>query len=164
LLRCKTKRNTGEEVVELLNKMIATKVTASGKKFEVVRVKDRFKTPNRDLMVNFRYGDVIVGEAQLCIDMSDVSEKTKKINKFNHYIYELERGLFGPTFELIMQYEDFLRLDISANLQAEGLIKPRKSKKPLSNVKQAERVTFYFKLEMPIRTCNDPTIRELFLC
>jgi len=27
-----------------------------------VRIKDRFKTANRDLMVNFRYGDVIVGE------------------------------------------------------------------------------------------------------
>lgn len=40
-------------------------------------------------MVNFRYGDVIVGEAQLCIDTSDVSEVTKKTNKFNHYIYEL---------------------------------------------------------------------------
>lgn len=49
------------------------KVTSSGKKFEVVRIKDRFKTPNRDLMVNFRYGDVIVAEAQLCIDTSDVS-------------------------------------------------------------------------------------------
>jgi hypothetical protein len=98
--------------------MAETKVTPSGKRFEVVRIKNRFKTPNRDLMVNFRYGDVIVGEAQLCIDTSDVSEKTKKTNKFNHYIYELERGLFGPTSELIMQYEDFQRKDISANLQA----------------------------------------------
>jgi hypothetical protein len=73
LLRCKTKRKTGEEVCELLQKMEETKVTPSGKKFEVVRIKDRFKTANRDLMVNFRYGDVIVGEAQLCIDSSDVS-------------------------------------------------------------------------------------------
>lgn len=60
LLRCKTKRNTGEEVCELLKKMEETKVTPSGKRFEIVRIKDRFKTPNRDLMVNFRYGDVIV--------------------------------------------------------------------------------------------------------
>jgi hypothetical protein len=41
--------------------MKVTTITVSGKKFEVVRVKNRFKTPNRDLMVNFRYGDVIVG-------------------------------------------------------------------------------------------------------
>jgi hypothetical protein len=37
------------------------KYTPSGKKFEVIRIKDRFKTPNRDLMVNFKYGDVIIG-------------------------------------------------------------------------------------------------------
>jgi hypothetical protein len=72
-LRCKTKRKTGEEICDLLKKMDEIKVTSSGKKFEVVRIKDRFKTPNRDLMVNFRYGDVIVAEAQLCIDTSDVS-------------------------------------------------------------------------------------------
>jgi hypothetical protein len=64
-----------------------TKITPSGKKFEVIRIKDRFKTPNRDLMVNFRYGDVLVAEAQLCIDNTGASEKTKKTNKFNHYIY-----------------------------------------------------------------------------
>lgn len=53
--------------------MEETKITSTGKRFEVVRIKNRFKTPNKDLMVNFRYGDVIVGEAQLCIDTSDVS-------------------------------------------------------------------------------------------
>jgi hypothetical protein len=46
--------------VELVKKMQSIKVTETGKKFEVVRIKDRFKTPNRDVMVNFRYGDVIV--------------------------------------------------------------------------------------------------------
>lgn len=40
-------------------------------------------------MVNFRYGDIIVAEAQLGIDSSTVSEKDKKTNKFNHYLYEL---------------------------------------------------------------------------
>ncbi len=58
-------------------------------------------------MVNFCYGDVIVAEAQLCVDNSDMDEKSKKTNKFNHYLYELERGLFGPTVELMMQYYDF---------------------------------------------------------
>jgi len=41
--------------------MLNTKVTASGQKFEVLRVKNRFKTNNRDLLVNFKYGDLIVG-------------------------------------------------------------------------------------------------------
>lgn len=51
-----------------------TKTTKSGKKFEVLRVKNRFKTNNRDLLINFRYGDILVGEAQLCVDTSGVSK------------------------------------------------------------------------------------------
>jgi len=61
LLRCKIKRNSATEIVDLLKKMQATSVTKSGKKFEVIRVKNRFKTNNRDLLINFRYGDVLVG-------------------------------------------------------------------------------------------------------
>lgn len=89
LLRCKAVRKTPKEIMEVLAKMNSTTTTASGKKFKVVRVKNRFKTPNRDLMVNFCYGDVIVAEAQLCVDSSDVDKKSKKMNKFNHYLYEL---------------------------------------------------------------------------
>jgi len=97
LLRCKIKRNTAEEIVGLLTKMQNTQVTKSGKKFEVIRVKNRFETNNRDLLINFRYGDVLVGEAQLCIDDANISKTTKLNYEFCHYIYELERSLFGPT-------------------------------------------------------------------
>lgn len=89
LLRCKTHKKTGEEVVELINKLQTLKQAPSGKRFEVIRVKDRLRTPNRDVMVNFRYGDVVVAEAQLCIDATEESEKGIKDNKFCHYIYEL---------------------------------------------------------------------------
>jgi len=61
LLRCKIKRNTPNQIVDLLKKMQSTTITKSGKKFEVIRVKNRFKTNNRDLLINFRYGDVLVG-------------------------------------------------------------------------------------------------------
>ena len=74
LLRCKIKRNTPTEIVDLLKKMQSTTVTKSGKKFEVIRVKNRFKTNNRDLLINFRYGDVLIGEAQLCIDSAGVAK------------------------------------------------------------------------------------------
>ena len=129
LLRCKTHKATGEEVVGLIEKMNATKVTKSGKKLEVVRIKNRFQTPNRDIMVNFKYGDIIVAEAQLGIDTSDVSEKDKKTNKMNHFLYELERGLFGPTIEMFMQYEDFNRSNIIVDLKNEGMVVPRKTYK-----------------------------------
>jgi hypothetical protein len=58
----------------MLEKLKATKVTKNGKKFEMIRVKNRFKTNNRDLLVNFKYGDVLVGEAQLAVDNSSVSK------------------------------------------------------------------------------------------
>lgn len=57
--------------------MVATKITKSGQKFEVLRVKNRFQTNNRDLLVNYKYGDLIVGEAQLCIDTANVSKEAK---------------------------------------------------------------------------------------
>ena len=72
LFRCKIHRSTPEEIMQVLDSMIKTSSTASGKKLKVVRVKNRFNTPNRDLMVNFSYGDVIVAEAQLCVDASDL--------------------------------------------------------------------------------------------
>ena len=74
LLRCKVKRSNPQQIVELLRKMESTKVTKNGQKFEVLRVKNRFKTNNRDLLINFRYGDILVGEAQLCIDDANVSK------------------------------------------------------------------------------------------
>lgn len=103
-------------MVELLKKMESTKTTKSGKRFEVVRVKNRFKWATRDLLINFRYGEHLVGEAQLCVDVPHDSPHLAKQIKFRHYLYELERGLFGPTFEMIMQYEDFTRKDILVNL------------------------------------------------
>jgi hypothetical protein len=41
--------------------MKQTSVTKNGKKFEVIRIKNRFETNNKDLLINFRYGDVLVG-------------------------------------------------------------------------------------------------------
>jgi hypothetical protein len=112
--------------VGLLEKMKATKTTKTGKKFEVLRVKNRFKTNNRDLLINFRYGDILVGEAQLCIDSSNVSKEAKLNYEFCHYIYELERSLFGPTLELMMQYEDYQRPDITVDFAAQDLVQVRR--------------------------------------
>lgn len=54
--------------------MKSTSVTKNGKKFEVIRVKNRFNTNNRDLLINFRYGDVLIGEAQLCVDNAQLNK------------------------------------------------------------------------------------------
>lgn len=115
LLRCKVKRNTTEEVVGLFRRLEATTKTRSGKRFEVIRVKNRFDTNNRDLLVNFRYGDVLVGEAQLGVDTTNISHEAKLNHGVCHFFYELERSIFGPTLELMMQYEDFQRPDITVS-------------------------------------------------
>jgi hypothetical protein len=56
LLRCKTTRKTPQEVVDMLEKLKTISRTPSGRRFEVVRVKNRFKWATRDLLINFRYG------------------------------------------------------------------------------------------------------------
>lgn len=125
LLRCKVHRSTPDEIVKVLNAMCKTTVTKSGKAFKVVRIKNRFKTANRDIMVNFQYGDVIVGEAQLCVDSTEANIISERTNTLNHYLYELERGLFGPTVELMMQYEDFNRPDQTMKMFWTGNIDAR---------------------------------------
>ena len=84
----------------------------------MIRVKNRFKKSTRDLLVNFRYGEHLVAEVQLCVDIPESSTEASRRSKMNHLLYELERGLFGPTFELIMQFEDLTRRDISVRLQS----------------------------------------------
>jgi hypothetical protein len=76
-------------VVELLESLKATTKTPSGKYFEVVRIKNRFKYATRDILVNFRYGEHLVAEAQLCIDSPHDSPDVAKRIKFRHYLYEL---------------------------------------------------------------------------
>jgi hypothetical protein len=47
--------------VSLLESLNNTKITKSGKRFEVVRIKNRFKYATRDILINFQYGDHLVG-------------------------------------------------------------------------------------------------------
>lgn len=102
------------------------------------------------------YGDVIVAEAQLCVDSSEVDEKAKKTNKFNHYIYELERGLFGPTVELIMQYEDLTRPDLMTKMHYQGQISKRTGMDQSEiDVKPAKRVICILIQEMSCGPSDD---------
>lgn len=108
----------------------------------MLRIKNRFQTNNRDLLINFKYGDILVGEAQLCVDDANVSKQAKHNYEFCHYIYELERSLFGPTLELMMQYEDFQRPDISVNFEAEDLV-DRRGNQMIENSQPTSRVLYW---------------------
>lgn len=85
----------------------------------------------------------MIGEAQLCIDDANVSKLTKLNYEFCHYIYELERSLFGPTLELMMQYEDHQRPDISVNFAAEDVVKKRGIEK-IQAAEKTDRVKLLF--------------------
>ena len=53
----------------------------------------------KDILINLLYRNEIVVEMQLAVK----SQKSKFIehsDKFNHFIYELERAEFGPMMEL----------------------------------------------------------------
>ena len=58
----------------MFKKLEVTRRTKSGKFFKVIRAKNRFETSNKDVLVNFRYGDVLVAEVQIGVD--NINENT----------------------------------------------------------------------------------------
>jgi hypothetical protein len=87
----------------------------------VVRVKNRFDSHCRDILVNFLYGDVLVAEAQIAVT-SGYNEMDSKRYYMKHYFYELDRSIFGPTIELMLEYEDKNKQDSIAKLYATGQV------------------------------------------
>lgn len=82
----------------------------------------------------------MVGEAQLGVDTTNISKEAKLNHAISHFIYELERSIFGPTLEMMMQYEDFQRPDITVSFEAEGLALPRVSDEIIKNAGAISRV------------------------
>jgi hypothetical protein len=69
---------------------------------KVSRGKNGFYAQESRLNIEFLYGDVILAEVQLCVDTFSFDYQANETNKLNDYFYELERGLFGHTTELMM--------------------------------------------------------------
>ena len=53
----------------------------------------------KDILINILYRNKIVIEMQLGIK-TDKSRFIECSDKMNHFIYELQRGIFGPLVEL----------------------------------------------------------------
>ena len=66
---------------------------------KIVRVKNRLNTGNRDIFVNLMYRGKLMVEAQLNL-VSKEDKFIERSDKFNHYIYELKRPIFGPVVEM----------------------------------------------------------------
>ena len=67
--------------------------------FKIVTVRNRLSSVTKDILVNILYRNKIVIEMQLGIK-TDKSRFIECSDKMNHFIYELQRGIFGPLVEL----------------------------------------------------------------
>lgn len=116
----------------------------------MVRVKNRLDTHNRDILVNFLYGDVLVAEAQIAVVSGFYNESDSRKYQMKHYIYEYERSIFGPTIELILEYEDAHQTDDCAQLFARGRVRPSGRSFPKYFIKhsQVKCPSGHFCLEM----------------
>ena len=65
----------------------------------IVRVKNRLRRGTKDILVNLVYRNVLLVEMQIAVNSSK-SNFLDCSDKFNHYIYELQRSKFGPLTEL----------------------------------------------------------------
>lgn len=55
-------------------------------KLKVIRIKNRLRNDTNDILINFKFNNLIVGEIQLAVN----TKKSKFIecsNYFNHYLY-----------------------------------------------------------------------------
>jgi hypothetical protein len=120
LLRAKIKVQSFQQVEACMVKLERPK--GYKQYISLLRIKNRLTTHNHDVLVNFRYGDLLVAEVQIGIELEDADLKAELDHRYEykHFLYELERCVFGPTMELIMIYEDYFRKDISAKMFSTG--------------------------------------------
>ena len=69
-------------------------------KLKIVRVKNRLRAGTNDILINVKFNDTIISEVQLKVNNKQESRFISCSNDFSHYIYELERSIFGPISEL----------------------------------------------------------------
>jgi hypothetical protein len=65
----------------------------------IVRVKNRLRQGTNDILINIILNENITCEVQLAIN-SKKSKFIKCSNNLHHYLYELQRSLFGPINEM----------------------------------------------------------------
>jgi len=92
-MRCKI--SSKEKEIYCLFKYLLEVSEATPDNFKIVRIKNRLKEGTNDILLNIRFNKTHICEMQLAIN-SDQSNFIKCSNKFNHYIYELKRSIFGP--------------------------------------------------------------------
>ena len=97
LLRCRC-YSQEEEITTLYNELQRINKERP-ELLKIVNVRSRLEYVTKDIKINLLYRNKIVIEMQLGIK-SERSRFIKYSNKFNHFIYELQRSGFGPIIEL----------------------------------------------------------------
>lgn len=69
------------------------------KTIKIVKVKNRLGKGTKDILLNILFHEHFLCEIQLAIKV-DQSEYILWSDKFNHYIYELQRSTYGPVTEM----------------------------------------------------------------
>ena len=118
--------------------------------FKIVSVRDRLAYVTKDILVNILYRNTIVVEMQLGIK-SDRSRFIECSDKMNHFIYELQRGSFGPLIELSNVW---MQLDSRADYYKKKL--EDSESEPSSNLVFTEFETKEEEFPLPFkcRNCN----------
>lgn len=90
LLRAKC-QGTRDQIIKVYNNI------KKNPKFEIIRVKNRLKTGNKDFLINLKYKEsFLICELQLYMKTkSDNDKKQSVLQHFSHFLYELERSRYG---------------------------------------------------------------------
>lgn len=104
LLRCKVEVASLPCLLSMLSKF-QDPAGETRNKVCVFRIKNRLDTHNRDVLVNFKYGDRLAAEIQIALKQH-IDKKSIQKYTFKHFLYELVRNILGPTMELIILYQD----------------------------------------------------------
>lgn len=107
-----------------------------------MRIKNRLKKNTNDILINIKFKEKYLCEIQLAIK-SDQSNFMQCSNSFCHFIYELERSIFGPLTELCSIWNSLdPRTKIYENMAKKMIIEGH-SKKSLCKSKSDHRMREY---------------------
>lgn len=116
LMRCKCQSKETE--ILRIYKEIERISETNPERLKIVRIKNRLMSGTNDILMNVLFNKKVMCEIQLTIQNKS-SAFTNCSSTFNHYLYELERSIFGPLTEICSIWKSLdRRADIYEDLVA----------------------------------------------
>lgn len=115
-MRCKCQSKETE--ILRIYKEIERISETNPERLKIVRIKNRLMSGTNDILMNVLFNKKVMCEIQLTIQNKS-SAFTNCSSTFNHYLYELERSIFGPLTEICSIWKSLdRRADIYEDLVA----------------------------------------------